>query len=186
MKYDFSLTSDDGKALVPVFGPGLTGLANLGNSCYMSSVLQTIFSLPDFQSRYYEPAVTAMSHAETCIIPLPADCIECQMRKVADGLLSGRYSYPANVHPSSDIPAVEPPTSFGDSLQHPSPTPVFQLGIKPTGFKALVGKGHNEFATMKQQDAEELFTHLITLLRRDGQKYKERKEQGIWLNLLLQ
>ena len=31
LKYDFSLTGEDGKALQPVFGPGLTGLANLGN-----------------------------------------------------------------------------------------------------------------------------------------------------------
>ena len=31
LKYDFSLTGDDGKALEPVFGSGLTGLANLGN-----------------------------------------------------------------------------------------------------------------------------------------------------------
>ena len=33
LKYDFSLTSDDGQALEPLFGPGLTGLANLGNRC---------------------------------------------------------------------------------------------------------------------------------------------------------
>lgn len=31
LKYDFSLTGEDGKALEPLFGPGLTGLANLGN-----------------------------------------------------------------------------------------------------------------------------------------------------------
>ena len=31
LNYDFSLVGDDGKALEPVFGPGLTGLANLGN-----------------------------------------------------------------------------------------------------------------------------------------------------------
>jgi len=31
LKYDFSLTGDNGKALEPVFGPGLTGLTNLGN-----------------------------------------------------------------------------------------------------------------------------------------------------------
>jgi ubiquitin carboxyl-terminal hydrolase 5/13 len=31
LKYDFSLTGDDGKALEPVFGSGLKGLANLGN-----------------------------------------------------------------------------------------------------------------------------------------------------------
>jgi len=170
-----------------VFGPGLTGLANLGNSCYLSSVLQTIFSLPDFQTRYYEPAaITPVNHAETCTVPLPADCVECQMRKIADGLLSGRYSHPANVPPSSytlGVQQTEPPTALDDGSRHPSLAPVFQKGLKPMGFKAMVGKGHDEFATMKQQDAEELLTHLITLLRRDGQKHKDRAEQGRRFNV---
>jgi ubiquitin carboxyl-terminal hydrolase 5/13 len=34
------------------------------------------------------------------------------------------------------------------------------------GFKALIGKGHEEFSTMKQQDSEEFFTHLLKILRR--------------------
>lgn len=127
----------------------------------MASVLQTVYSLPSFQKRYQKQA---SDHAEKCPVSLPADCVECQMHKVADGLLSGRYSHPAH--------------SSADGLQHPSPTPVFQTGVKPTSFKALIGKGHEEFATMRQQDAEEFFTHLITVLRRDGQKYKERSEQG--------
>ena len=132
----------------------------------MASVLQTIFSLPTFESRYNE---IAKNHAEVCTVSLPADCIECQMHKIADGLLSGRYSHPAQF--SSAAAAASP-------LQHPSPTPVFQQGIKPTGFKALIGKGHEEFSTMKQQDSEEFFTHLITVLRRDMQKYKDRSDQG--------
>ncbi|KJA15399.1 hypothetical protein HYPSUDRAFT_207890 [Hypholoma sublateritium FD-334 SS-4] len=162
LKYDFSLTGDDGKALEPLFGEGLTGLANLGNSCYMASIIQTVFSLPAFQTRYFEQDGVP-HHGSSCPVLLPADCVECQLHKLADGLLSGRYSYPAH--------------SAGDSLQHPSPTPVFQAGVKPTSFKALVGKGHEEFATMRQQDAEEFFTHLITVIRRDGQKYRERSEQ---------
>lgn len=133
----------------------------------MASVLQTIFSLPTFESRYNE---IAKSHAEVCTVSLPADCVECQMHKVADGLLSGRYSHPAQFSPGTPIAA--------SPLQHPSPTPVFQQGIKPTGFKALIGKGHEEFSTMKQQDSEEFFTHLITVLRRDMQKYKDRSDQG--------
>ena len=131
----------------------------------MASVLQTIFSLPSFESRYNE---IAKNHAEVCTVSLPADCIECQMHKVADGLLSGRYSHPAQFSSAAT----------GSPLQHPSPTPVFQQGIKPTGFKALIGKGHEEFSTMKQQDSEEFFTHLITVLRRDMQKYKDRSDQG--------
>lgn len=31
---------------------------------------------------------------------------------------------------------------------------------------------------MKQQDSEEFFTHLITVLRRDMHKYKDRSNQG--------
>lgn len=90
------------------------------------------------------------------------------MHKVADGLLSGRYSHPANYAPSVE----------SDALHHASPTPVFQRGVKPTGFKALIGKGHEEFSTMKQQDSEEFFTHLLTVLRRDIHKHKDRSDQG--------
>jgi ubiquitin carboxyl-terminal hydrolase 5/13 len=88
------------------------------------------------------------------------------MHKIADGLLSGRYSHPANYSGK--------PTG----LQHSSPTLVFQEGIRPVGFKALIGKGHEEFSTMRQQDSEEFFTHLITVLRRDMHKYKDRSDQG--------
>ena len=129
----------------------------------MASVLQTLFSLPAFQIRYTS---LSKAHADACTLPLPADCIECQMQKIADGLLSGRYSHPADSsHPAS-------------GLQHPSPTPVFQAGIRPVGFKSLIGKGHEEFSTMRQQDSEEFFTHLITVLRRDMHKYKDRSDQG--------
>lgn len=173
---------DGGKALEPLFGPSLTGLSNLGNrwilsssplslvdaecpSCYMSSVLQTLFSLLVFQHRYN---TLSQNHADACTSPLPAECTECQMHKIADGLLSGRYSHPANYSSAS-----------ADALQHPSPTPVFQAGIRPTGFKTLIGKGHEEFSTMRQQDSEEFFTYLLTILRRDLHKHKDHSQQGI-------
>lgn len=137
----------------------------------MASVLQALFALPAFQSRYFASSTsTTTNHATTCPEPLPASCVECQLRKVADGLLSGRYSKPADHHlfaPKDTNP-----------LAHDSPTPTFQEGIKPSGFKALVGKGHEEFATMRQQDSEEFLGHLISVIRRDAQKYKERKDAG--------
>ncbi|KAI0055329.1 ubiquitin carboxyl-terminal hydrolase 14 [Artomyces pyxidatus] len=151
LKFDFSLTDESGRALEPVFGPGLTGLANLGNSCYMASVLQAVFSLAPFQQRYL---TDVQKHWATCPEPLPASCVDCQMHKIADGLLSGRYSRPRS-QPTEPNP-----------LAHDAPTPVFQEGIRPTMFKALIGKGHEEFATMRQQDSEEFLTHLLTVLRR--------------------
>lgn len=74
------------------------------NSCYMASVLQTLFSIPAFQDRYYRrpspdlsqnyASESAAVHWATCSQALPADCLECQLFKLADGLLSGRYSHP--------------------------------------------------------------------------------------------
>ncbi|KAH9055282.1 ubiquitin carboxyl-terminal hydrolase 14 [Lactarius vividus] len=163
LSFDFSLTDESGKALEPVFGPGLTGIQNLGNSCYMASVVQVLFSFPAFQKRYASPA--AMEHWSSCDVPLPATCLDCQMYKLADGLLSGRYSHPR----PTDVQQV-PPSAGADA----TPPPVFQEGVRPATFKALVGRGHAEFATMRQQDAEEFLTHLLTALRRHAHGARAR------------
>lgn len=85
------------------------------------------------------------------------------MLKVADGLLSGRYSRPrrTDADTTQQNPLASAAGTAGTMLQ-----PVFQEGIRPITFKALIGRGHAEFATMRQQDAEEFFTHLLTSLRR--------------------
>ena len=48
-------------------------------------------ALPAFQARY-QP--TAAAHWASCAQALPAECVACQMHKLADGLLSGRYPHP--------------------------------------------------------------------------------------------
>ena len=37
-------------------------------------------------------------------------------------------------------------------------------GIRPQMFKTLIGKGHPEFSTKRQQDAQEFFLHIINIL----------------------
>lgn len=71
--------------------------------------------------------------------------------KLGFGLLSGKYSVP-------------PPAG--------SPIDADPPGICPSMFKTLVGRGHPEFSTKKQQDAQEFFLHLLTLLER------HTKDQG--------
>ncbi|KAJ3016522.1 hypothetical protein HKX48_003997 [Thoreauomyces humboldtii] len=146
LKFDFSMTTQDGQELVPLFGPGLTGLKNLGNSCYMASVLQAVFGLKQFQDRY--TGDVAKNHVAVCR-DTPATCFHCQMAKMADGLLSGRYSVP--IEPDATSEPDEPQVRGQD-------------GIAPSMFKDLVGKGHPEFSTMRQQDAQEFFQHLTSLV----------------------
>ncbi|ODV90934.1 hypothetical protein CANCADRAFT_23877 [Tortispora caseinolytica NRRL Y-17796] len=132
LSWQFSLESKDGRNMLPVFGKGLTGLANLGNSCYMSSVLQCLFNSEPFQSRfYYENNAMPVSDK-------PAEDIETQWRKIAYGLLSGRYS--------------KPDETITDTVK-------FQAGLRPIMFKTLIGKGNEEFGSMRQQDAYEFLTY---------------------------
>ena len=82
------------------------------------------------------------------------------MHKLADGLLSGRYSRPS----ARERVVEEKP----DTTSVPLPT--FQDGIRPMLFKSLIGKGHEEFATMRQQDAEEFLSYLLKVLQQHARR----------------
>ncbi|KAJ1770172.1 ubiquitin C-terminal hydrolase Ubp14 [Coemansia sp. RSA 1843] len=136
LKFDFSMTTSDGAQMEPVAGPGLTGLNNLGNSCYMASVLQCVFNIDRFRDRYFP---TAADHFATCTKPKPANCVICQLHKMANGLWSGRY---AKLQTDSE-----------GKVAH-------QAGIPPAQFKDAIAQDHYEFSTMRQQDAFEFLLHL--------------------------
>ena len=121
-------------------------------SCYMASTLQALFSLKPFQT------ALKSGHTAQCTEPLPASCLQCQLLKISDGLLSGRYSVPRRHLPP-----------FASTSPAPD-EPLFQEGLRPAMFKALIGKGHAEFATMRQQDAEEFLGHLFKMIRTSERK----------------
>ncbi|GJN37313.1 hypothetical protein PR202_gb26251 [Eleusine coracana subsp. coracana] len=133
--YDWNRIQESGKDAVLLFGPGYTGLANLGNSCYMASIMQVMFSTHPFISRYFEKQSLKAAFATS-----PADPtldLNMQMTKLGYGLLSGKYSAP---------------TSQG------------QEGIRPRMFKNVIASNHPEFSSMRQQDALDFFLHLFDRL----------------------
>lgn len=48
---EWEVIQESGTTLRPLWGPGLTGMKNLGNSCYLNSVMQVLFTIPDFQTK---------------------------------------------------------------------------------------------------------------------------------------
>lgn len=141
--WQFNLDGANGGKLSPLYGPGLTGILNLGNSCYLNSVLQSLFSFKSYHEFFNNCTVDESEEH-------PALNLRSQMLKLYDGLLSGRYSKPSDLDPQG-----------------------YQVGIKPSSFKTLVGADHAEFKTNKQQDAFEFLLYLLDKLD---------KEYGVSLN----
>jgi ubiquitin carboxyl-terminal hydrolase 5/13 len=148
VNFDFSRIQESDKELVAMFGPGFTGLTNMGNTCYLASVMQVLMSIPEFVQRYRDEALNIYTSNND------VDTLNFQLTKLANGLLSGKYSKPLEVATSRNK----------ETDTHTQS----QIGIPPRTFKHLVGKGHPEFSTNRQQDALEFLQHLIQLIERES------------------
>ncbi|KAJ4726213.1 Ubiquitin carboxyl-terminal hydrolase [Melia azedarach] len=146
--FDWNRIQESGQEVEPLFGPGYTGLVNLGNSCYLAATMQVMFSTRSFCTRYHmnQPLKAAFEAA-------PADPtvdLNMQLTKLGHGLLSGKYSVPAQ---EKDDAANA--TTITDTE-----------GIPPRMFKAVIASSHPEFSTMRQQDALEFFLHFVDQVER--------------------
>ncbi|XP_024959487.1 ubiquitin carboxyl-terminal hydrolase 14 isoform X2 [Cynara cardunculus var. scolymus] len=149
--FDWNRIQESGQEVEPLVGPGYTGLVNLGNSCYLAATMQVVFSTHSFCSRYY-----MNQNLKTAFDTAPADPtvdLNMQLTKLANGLLSGKYSVPAVQ--KDDV------ANAADSSQDAK-----QEGVRPRMFKAVIAASHPEFSTMRQQDALEFFLHLIDQVER--------------------
>ncbi|XP_024538782.1 ubiquitin carboxyl-terminal hydrolase 14 [Selaginella moellendorffii] len=147
VNFDWNRIQEKGKELEPLFGPGFTGLVNLGNSCYLASVLQIIFATRDFQLRYY--GNLKLDDAFQLAPADPTQDLNTQLSKLGHGLLSGKYSEQPEVQGTDKEVANQ-----------------FQKGIPPRMFKSLIGAGHPEFASSRQQDAFEFFQYFLEQVER--------------------
>ncbi|XP_007466736.1 PREDICTED: ubiquitin carboxyl-terminal hydrolase 13 isoform X2 [Lipotes vexillifer] len=147
---EWEVIQETGTKLKPMYGPGYTGLKNLGNSCYLSSVMQAIFSIPEFQRAYVGNLPRIFDYS-----PLdPTQDFNTQMTKLGHGLLSGQYSKPPMK------------SELIEQVMKEEPKPQ-QNGISPRMFKAFVSRSHPEFSSNRQQDAQEFFLHLVNLVERN-------------------
>ncbi|RZF34558.1 hypothetical protein LSTR_LSTR017566 [Laodelphax striatellus] len=150
---EWATLQENSSQLKPVYGPGCTGMINLGNSCYVSSLMQVIFCVPDFVRRFVDNS----SEIFDSNVHDPASDFNIQMAKLGHGLLSGKYSQKP------------PEPTEEDRVVRPQ-------GIAPIMFKTLIGKGHPDFSTKKQQDVLEFLLHFITILQRNSRHQLDPSE----------
>uniref|UniRef100_A0A7N6AP58 Ubiquitin carboxyl-terminal hydrolase n=1 Tax=Anabas testudineus TaxID=64144 RepID=A0A7N6AP58_ANATE len=139
---EWEVIQESGMKLKAVYGSGYTGVRSLGNSCYLSTVMQVLFSIPDFQRMYVgnlqrifdysplDPTQDFATQIESCAISVYVCVCVC------------------------DTPMF--------SFQHQ------QKGVSPRMLKALVSRGHPEFSSNRQQDAHEFLLHMINLVERNS------------------
>ncbi|XP_063057989.1 ubiquitin carboxyl-terminal hydrolase 13 [Engraulis encrasicolus] len=148
---EWEVLQEAGLKLKGVFGPGYTGIRNIGNSCYISTTLQVLFSIPDFQRAYVGNLQRIFDYS-----PLdPTQDFATQMAKLGHGLLSGLYAKPPM---KSELIEQVMKEEFKKQ----------QNGINPRMLKSLVSRGHPEFSSNRQQDAQEFLLHLINLVERNS------------------
>lgn len=148
--------SEGGKKLEPLAGPGLVGLENIGNSCYFNSVVQCLFSLPEFKTRYLDTADAVFRRAPAD----PANDTNTQLSKLAVALLTDKY-VPEGALEAAKGEAEGGAEGEGASKEHKQAEVAY---VEPTMVKTLLGKGHPLFSTNQQQDAQEYLSYLFEKL----------------------
>lgn len=147
LAFDLMSIQEEGKDLVPLSGPGYTGITNIGNSCYINSTMQVLLALPEFKGRFVDNAESILQNSDTSV---PRD-VNVQISKLATALYEDRD--PATKHSTAVVE--------GEWEFMPDPKE-----IRPAMLRNIIGTGHIEFSSTRQQDAHEYIQHLLTAITR--------------------
>lgn len=85
IKFEYNAITEGGSELKPVMGPGKVGISNLGNYCYMGSILQALWAIPAFGHTFSGPESSALVSAPADI----ANDFPAQFAKVGSAIVSG-------------------------------------------------------------------------------------------------
>jgi len=165
---EWDIIQESGKKLVPLHCAGATGIRNMGNTCYMNSVLQVLYSTPDFINKYSDCKRCMESfkkHLQNLNIE---QSIARQSKQMNDGLRNKindmmwdltfqltKLGYALQQHEKNS----EENSEEKEDAEKVHPWPA-QL-------KRVVGRNHAEFNSIRQQDAHEYMLYLFTLMEKN-------------------
>jgi len=87
--FEYKVCQEEGVDLENAYGPGLTGLVNLGSSCYINSVMQMLVTVPDFVKNYTDASRALFQSMD----PVQGqESFNWQLVKLVQGMVSGDYS----------------------------------------------------------------------------------------------
>jgi ubiquitin carboxyl-terminal hydrolase 5/13 len=162
-KYDWSRICEEGKELARVSGPGAIGLENLGNTCYINSTVQLVAAVEEWRAGWAPIVGTLFTTAPR--EPAPGagggggvrEDLFAQTAKLMAGLHDAAYG--------ADVAAPPPPPPGAAKELEPAPGAACGY-LVPRVYRSLVGKGHADFSSGAQQDAQEFLAHLLRLYER--------------------
>ncbi|CAL6422145.1 unnamed protein product [Bathycoccus prasinos] len=147
--FEFDAITEHGKDLREVSGEGLIGLRNLGNSCYVNSVVQVMKECANVRKVFADEK--QKEHVFETGNSGGAKAIEndplAQTVKLFSSLTSSEYARTSE--------------ELSDETQKKQDLRGLADGLAPRMFKRLIGEGHAEFSTARQQDAREFFEHCL-------------------------
>jgi ubiquitin carboxyl-terminal hydrolase 5/13 len=169
--YDWSRLTESGADLEVVSGAGRIGLDNLGNTCYINSALQALAAIPEWADSFARDDV-GLSMALLAVAPREAssgsaageggirDDFYAQTARLLTSLSDKRYA------------ALPPDTATTTTTTIAcDPAPGTQSGfIVPRTFRDLVGRGHPDFSTGRQQDVQQFMEWFFQLCDRAAKR----------------